>query len=99
MASLFDPKPIVAPALPADVGRPDRPEVAPEDAQDPIKAVDIQFWERALADAERAEKDWRARGREIIRIYRNDSSYTGSGRRASGKDVVFNILFSNTEVM
>jgi hypothetical protein len=97
VASTFDPKPIVAPTLSADVGKPDRPPSTPE--LDPIEGVDVQFWERALSDAERAEKDWRARGREIIRIYRNDGSYSALGKKSSSKDVVFNILFSNTEVM
>ena len=35
-----------------------------------------RFWEKALADAERAEKDWRARGREIVQIYRGDIPIT-----------------------
>ena len=48
-----------------------------------------------MDDAERAERDWRTRGREIVEIYRNE------GRRrqpASGAGpVTFNILFANTE--
>jgi hypothetical protein len=98
VASTFDPKPVIAPTLSADVGKPDRPPSTPE--LDAIEGVDVQFWERALSDAERAEKDWRSRGREIIRIYRNDGSYSAQNRKTvSSKDVVFNILFSNTEVM
>ena len=44
-------------------------------ASDPYD-VDTSFWEKALADAERAEKDWRARGREIVQIYRGDIPIT-----------------------
>ena len=53
---------------------PDKPDVAGDDAAygpDP-KEVDTAHWERALSDAERAERDWRTRGREIIQIYRGD---------------------------
>ena len=47
---------------------PSKPDVAA--GTDPYD-VDTSFWEKALADAERAEKDWRARGREIVQIYNN----------------------------
>ena len=100
MARTFDERPIIAPGLSADVGKPDRPPATPpEDEQDPVNEVDTRYWERCLADAERAEKDWRSRGREIIRIYRNDGYYTPAGKKSLSKDIVFNILFSNTEVM
>src|SRR6478735_5255986 len=99
MASSFDPRPVVAPTLSAEVSDPAKAPPTFSDEQDPTKAVDLKFWERALADAERAEKDWRQRGREIIRIYRNDGYYTPAGKKALSKDIVFNILYSNTEVM
>jgi len=51
---------------------PNKPDVAATDAYD----VDTSFWEKALADAERAEKDWRTRGREIVQIYRGDIPIT-----------------------
>ena len=86
---------------------PDKPDVAAA-STDPTD-VDTSFWEKALADAERAEKDWRARGREIVQIYRGDipitrprtgktsgSSYTSSRQ---GTSSTFNILYANTEVM
>jgi len=92
----------VAPRSP-EGDRPDTPDIAPGDPQE----VDISFWEKALADAERAEKDWRARGREIVQIYRGDIPITrpkanargmSSSTRASGSSA-FNILYANTEVM
>jgi hypothetical protein len=101
VASFFDTKPVVASVRSADVSDPARPDNIPPapDNTDVVNGVDIQFWERALTDAERAEKDWRQRGREIIRIYRNDGYYTPTGKKALNKEIVFNILFSNTEVM
>jgi hypothetical protein len=83
---------------------PDKPDVAASDPTD----VDISFWEKALADAERAEKDWRTRGREIVQIYRGDipitrpkAGRTGTATRYSGpqNSSTFNILYANTEVM
>ena len=83
---------------------PNRPDVATSDAYD----VDTSFWEKALADAERAEKDWRTRGREIVQIYRGDIPITrpktgksGSASYASrvNQSSTFNILYANTEVM
>jgi|GEM_PF-2969755 len=79
---------------------PNKPDVA---ASDPTE-VDTSFWEKALADAERAEKDWRGRGREIVQIYRGDIPITrpkaGRNRitQMSGSSA-FNILYANTEVM
>ena len=101
MARTFDEHPKVFQPLSAEIGKPDRVDLPQDDSQqdDPIAEVDREFWEKALADAERAEKDWRARGREIIRIYRNDGYYTQAGKKALNKDIVFNVLFSNTEVM
>ena len=83
---------------------PNKPDVAATDAYD----VDTSFWEKALADAERAEKDWRTRGREIVQIYRGDIPITrpktgksGSASYASrvNQSSTFNILYANTEVM
>ena len=34
--------------------------------------VDPTCWERALSDCERAERNWRVRGREIVQMYRGD---------------------------
>jgi hypothetical protein len=88
-----------------EADRPDAPQQNVTDAKD----VDTGWWERALSDAERAEKPWRARGRDIVQIYRGDipitrpraskyasaSSYSTQQTSAS----VFNILYANTEVM
>jgi hypothetical protein len=83
---------------------PNKPDVATSDAYE----VDTSFWEKALADAERAEKDWRTRGREIVQIYRGDIPITrpktgksGSASYASrvNQSSTFNILYANTEVM
>jgi hypothetical protein len=53
----------------------DRPDVQPITTTDPTE-IDTGWWERALSDAERAEKDWRARGRDIVQIYRGDIPIT-----------------------
>jgi hypothetical protein len=85
---------------------PDKPDIA-AGGSDPYD-VDTSFWEKALADAERAEKDWRSRGREIVQIYRGDIPITrpktGKYGRAlsysgSQNSSTFNILYANTEVM
>jgi len=99
MAFPIDDNPRVAPTLSAETGRPDRPPVAPAAPDEEEPEIDIGFWERALADAEQAEADWRSRGREIIRIYRNDGKKTSIGTKKTNDEIVFNILFSNTEVM
>jgi len=101
MATPLD-QPVIAPTLSAEVGKPDVPPVVPaaSPAVDEEPEVDKAYWERCLADAERAEHDFRARGREIIKIYRNDGSTVPvTGNRRKNSDIVFNILFSNTEVM
>ena len=100
-----DDLPQVAPRSP-EGDNPARPDVAASTSTD-AKEVDTSFWERALADAERAEKDWRTRGREIVQIYRGDIPITRPkvGRnRATGysgpqNSSTFNILYANTEVM
>ena len=84
---------------------PNKPDVAA--GTDPYD-VDTSFWEKALADAERAEKDWRSRGREIVQIYRGDIPITRpkTGRASRSMNYAgpqnsstFNILYANTEVM
>src|SRR5580765_2961412 len=84
---------------------PNKPDVATSDPMD----VDTSFWEKALADAERAERDWRTRGREIVQIYRGDIPITrpkagrnnGATSYATRQNTssTFNILYANTEVM
>ena len=104
MANPFGPSDDVPTPQSPEAGKPGSPPVVPTEppgnpGQDPIDSIDRKYWERCLADAERAEHDWRARGREIIRIYRNDGYYTPQGKKKLNQDIVFNILFSNTEVM
>ena len=87
-----------APTTPsAEIGRPD---AAPPDDEGVNRKVDSKYWERCLADAERAEQNWRRRGREIVTIYRNEGPGTQNPRstkNAGGQH--YNILFANTEVM
>ena len=99
-----DDLPRVSPTSP-EGDAPDKPDIA---ATDPME-VDTGFWEKALADAERAERDWRTRGREIVQIYRGDIPITrpkagrssGATSYASRQNTssTFNILYANTEVM
>src|SRR5580765_5644031 len=88
----------------------DRPDVATAGADTtPTEDIDTTWWERALADAERAEKAWRSRGRDIVQIYRGDIPITRprAGKYNSGTSYgtkqdtasAFNILYANTEVM
>src|SRR5258707_12482747 len=60
--------------------------------------IDKQYWVDCIEDAERAEQDWRRRGREIIQIYRNETRNARSGKWQAGT-ITFNILYANTEVM
>ncbi|HEV2928638.1 MAG TPA: hypothetical protein VGW74_08095 [Propionibacteriaceae bacterium] len=60
--------------------------------------VDNTYWIACLEDAERAERDWRARAREIVQIYRNETRNARTGRLSPGP-ITFNILYANTEVM
>ena len=85
--------PTVAPTISAEIGKPD---VQDQAAYGP--EPDSQYWLQCLADAERAEQDFRRRGREIIQIYRNEGKNTRNGRTQSA-GIYFNILYSNTEVM
>ena len=94
--------PGVAPVSP-EADRPDVQDVSSTDE------IDIGWWEKALSDAERAEKPWRARGRDIVQIYRGDIPITRpkGGKYNSGSSYgtkqdtasAFNILYANTEVM
>jgi hypothetical protein len=91
----------------------DRPDVQPlaGASQDVTSTGDIDtgWWEKALSDAERAEKNWRARGRDIVQIYRGDipitrpksGRYNAASAYGTKQDTAsaFNILFANTEVM
>jgi hypothetical protein len=95
-----DDKPVIAPVVSAEAGRPDSTaDIAATDLFD-TNQIDIKDIETKLADAERAEQNFRRRGREIVQIYRNDVGTTIGGRspRSNGK-TSFNILYSNTEVM
>ena len=87
-------KPLVAPTVSAEIGDPTKQDVGYGPDQ-----VDRAYWERCLADAERAEQKWRQRGREIIKIYRNDGTTTSLGKKKANSEVHFNVLFANTEVM
>ncbi len=86
----------------AERGKPDVQETGYND--DPYSGpqydepVDKKYWIACLSDAERAEENWRKRGREIVQIYRNDGKSNRSGRVLNG-DIIFNILYANTEVM
>src|SRR5262245_40780128 len=90
--------PLVAQPVSADTGRPDQPnvpltDVPAQDAGTSPDKIDKQYWIACLEDAERAERDWRQRAKDILEIYRNE------GRNKSGKltngPVTFNILFAN----
>lgn len=96
-------KPVVAAVPPAETGDPAK-QVDSSKVDDPNLGIDPKYWMQCLEDAERAEADWRKRGREIIQIYRNESGNdTTQNRPAKTKGrsgrVVFNILFANTETM
>lgn len=101
MAVLED-RPVVAPAVSAEAGKPDstaniaasNPGGLPVDPE-----VDVKWLEQILSDAERAETNFRRRGREVVQIYRNDVG-TGTGKNSkTNGNINFNILYSNTEVM
>jgi len=89
----------------ATAGKPDQQDSRLLDKGSPkpdeyggVEEVDRAYWIGCLDDAERAEANWRQRGREIIQIYRNDGNVGKKGRLADGP-VSFNVLFANTEVM
>src|SRR4030095_4331818 len=80
-----------------EAGKPDVQEADEADAQG-VEAVDRKYWIACMEDAERAERPWRERGREIIQIYRNETRNARTGRLSAGP-VTFNILYATTEVM
>src|SRR5262245_60676118 len=59
---------------------------------------DKKYWLACLSDAERAEEKWRQRGRQIIQIYRNETTNARTGQKQTG-GITFNVLYANTEVM
>jgi hypothetical protein len=80
MASPLD-QPVVAPTISAETGKKDVPPVVPtEQPVDDEPEVDKAYWERCLADAERAEHDFRQRGREIIKISRKEQTKDASDK-------------------
>ena len=84
----------------AETGKPNA--APPEDRENTgaDREVDRKYWEQCLSDAERAEQNWRRRGREIVGIYRNEGPGTSSPRSAKNAGGQhFNILYPNTEVM
>src|SRR5262245_47041415 len=90
-------QPPLTPDRSAESGRPDVQEVDEYDANDP-STVDKKYWIACLEDAERAERPWRERAREIIQIYRNETRNARTGRLSAGP-VTFNILYANVETM
>ena len=78
-----------APVVSGPPGRPDQQDVA-DTAPDAgaVDLIDKKYWLDCLDDAERAEQDWRRRGREIIQIYRNEGKTTG--RKWTAGAVTFN---------
>lgn len=89
---------------PVPSGPPGRPDQVPAGelgdaaASDTTEGVDKKYWLECLDDAERAEQDWRKRGREIVQIYRNETRPARGNKWAPG-NITFNILYANTEVM
>ena len=80
--------------------RVDDPSTAPGRPDNEDNPVDPKYWLRCLEDAERAEANWRKRGREIISIYRNEHGSSGTGKTRKGTNkITFNILYANTETM
>ena len=78
----------------AEAGKPDKQDVDDNGGYDEDldpQEVDRRYWMSCLEDAERAEKDWRTRGREIVEIYRNETRNTRTGRLSPGA-VTFNIF-------
>ncbi|MEK1930878.1 MAG: hypothetical protein AAAC47_14085, partial [Pararhizobium sp.] len=93
--------PVTADVPPAEAGKPDKQD--PNLDQNSDDRIDIPYWRRCLEDAERAEGNWRKRGREIIQIYRNETGTSASTVKTKKGtkvgNVTFNILFANTETM
>jgi hypothetical protein len=97
MAQDADLNPPPVDTQPASAGKPDRVDIADADPY-ALETVDKKYWLDCLDDAERAERDWRTRAREIVGIYRNETKNARTGKVANGS-VTFNILYANTEVM
>jgi len=97
-----DDQPPLAPVVSAEGGKPDNIPTGTlaSDAQptDYGEDIDLSYWIQCMDDAERAESDWRRRGREVVEIYRNDKS-AGRKRGSKSPETVFNVLYANTEVM
>jgi hypothetical protein len=96
-----DPQPI-APVVSPEGGKPDNIPTGqqltePASQTDYGEDIDLGYWIQCMDDAERAERDWRKRGREVVEIYRNDTS-AGKGRSKT-LETTFNILYANTEVL
>jgi hypothetical protein len=102
-------RPNTAAVPPAESGKPDVQQngaLANSTQQTDDYGIDAGYWLRCLDDAERAESDWRKRGREILQIYRNESSnqtfknsQPAARSKGKGGKITFNILFANTETM
>jgi hypothetical protein len=95
VSSYTDPNPPIAQPISAEAGKPDRQDAEAYDGA----TIDKQYIELCLADAERAEQEWRKRGRDIVAIYRNDSGAHSSIGKPKKGGQTYNILFANTEVM
>jgi hypothetical protein len=81
-----DDQPPLAPVVSAEGGKPDNipaGTLASDGQQtDYGEDIDLSYWIQCMDDAERAESDWRRRGREVVEIYRNDKS---AGRKRGSK--------------
>jgi hypothetical protein len=85
----------------AEIGKPNVAETGYDDPYSGAQydePIDKAYWIACLSDAERAEETWRKRARDIIQIYRNEGKSQRTGKSLTG-DVIFNILYANTEVM
>src|SRR5262245_56756534 len=93
----------VAPAPAADIGKPEN--IPPYGAEQPPaepnygEDIDLGYWLQCMDDAERAERDWRKRGREVVEVYRGEKAAAGGKTKDPARGTTFNILFANTEVM
>jgi hypothetical protein len=96
-----DPTPI-APTVSAEGGKPNTVPIG-QQAEEPVNQIDygenidLSYWIQCMDDAERAEADWRKRGRQVVEIYRNDTA-AGKGK-VKDTNTTFNILYANTEVL
>src|SRR5262245_39350812 len=88
-----------------EAGRADVPpsgtSTAPPPSLDAVnygEDVDLGYWLMCMDDAERAERDFRQRGREVVEIYRNARA-AAKGAKKFTPGSTFNILYANTEVL